>query len=239
MAHNLGLKVVAEGVETASQLSFLAAHDCDQIQGYYFAQALPEREMTAMLTQRRRLARPSGEPDNGDRTLLLVDDDATVLSALTGLLRQDDYRIFTATNAKAGFEILANHRVGVIISDQCMPEVTGTEFLRRVKQLYPGSVRMVLSADTELETVTEAINQGAIYRYLTKPWDANLLRAHIAEASREYVRLQKVELDRKAASARMRELTETNIALQTTLSAFQAAPQAPAEAPRSVHAIRA
>ena len=218
MAHNLGLKVVAEGVETASQLSFLRAHDCDQMQGYYFAKGLPEPEMTAMLAERRRLQRPSGDTHDGERTLLLLDDDPVVLAALERLLRHDDYRIFTANGSKAGFEILASHKVGVIISDQYMPEVTGIEFLRRVKQLYPASVRMVLSGDTELETVTEAIHQGAIYRYLTKPWNADLLRAHIADAFRHYARLQSAERIQDAASARLAELTEANRRLEKTLA---------------------
>ncbi len=78
--------------------------------------------------------------------------------------------------------LLAQHRVGVIISDQRMPGMTGTEFLSKVKELYPDTVRIVLSGYTELNSVTDAINRGAVYKFLTKPWEDDLLRANVEEA---------------------------------------------------------
>jgi diguanylate cyclase (GGDEF)-like protein/PAS domain S-box-containing protein len=217
MAHNLSLKVVAEGVETASQLSFLGSHGCDQMQGYYFSRPVPAAAMTELLTEGRRMQRPSGDADDGEHTLLLLDDEDNVLSALKRLLRQDNYRIFTATNAKAGFEILANHKVGVILSDQRMPDVTGVEFLRRVKALYPGSVRLVLSGYTDLASVTDAINKGSIYRFLTKPWDDSLLRAHIAEAFRRYSMLHAQEREQQQTRAKVEELSRANRRLHELL----------------------
>ncbi|MDP2795462.1 MAG: response regulator [Sulfurisoma sp.] len=123
----------------------------------------------------------------GERTLLLVDDEENILSALARLLRRDGYRILRATGGRAGLELLAaNNDVGVIISDQRMPEMNGTEFLSQVKELYPDTVRIVLSGYTELNSVTDAINRGAIYKFLTKPWEDDLLRANIEEAFRHY-----------------------------------------------------
>jgi response regulator RpfG family c-di-GMP phosphodiesterase len=136
---------------------------------------------------------------------------------LKRLLRRDNYRILTATNVQAAFEILANHKVGVIVSDQRMPGVTGVEFLRRVKTLYPGSVRMVLSGYTDLESLTDAINQGSIYRFLTKPWDDSLLRAQIAEAFRRYVSLQENERVQRDAHDKVEALSRENRTLQTLL----------------------
>lgn len=118
------------------------------------------------------------------RTLLLVDDEESILSSLRRLLRPDGYRILTATSGSAGLELLAQNEVGVILSDQRMPGMTGVEFLRRVKALYPQTVRMVLSGYTELQSITDAINEGAIYKFLTKPWEDGLLRANIEEAFR-------------------------------------------------------
>jgi response regulator RpfG family c-di-GMP phosphodiesterase len=189
------------------------------MQGYYFSRPLPAAAMTELLNEGRRLQHPSADGDDGERTLLLLDDEDNVLSALKRLLRQDRYRILTATSAKAGFEILANHKVGVILSDQRMPDVTGVDFLRRVKELYPGSVRMVLSGYTDLASVTEAINQGAIYRFLTKPWDDSLLRAHIAEAFRRYSMLQAQEREQQATRAKVEELSRANRGLQELLDA--------------------
>lgn len=89
-----------------------------------------------------------------------------------------------SATAVHGLELLAQQPVDVILSDQRMPNMTGVEFLRQVKTLYPDTVRMVLSGYTELQSITDAINEGAIYKFLTKPWDDEQLRANIAEAFR-------------------------------------------------------
>jgi len=65
-----------------------------------------------------------------------------------------------------------------------MPEMSGTEFLSRVRELHPETIRIILSGYTDLESITTAVNRGAIYRFLTKPWDDDLLRDHIREAFR-------------------------------------------------------
>ncbi|MDO8369693.1 MAG: response regulator, partial [Candidatus Nitrotoga sp.] len=103
---------------------------------------------------------------------------------LKRLLRHDGYNILTAMSAEQGLELLASHQVDVIISDQRMPGMSGVEFLRRVKTLHPETVRLVLSGYTDLQAVTDAINEGAIYKFLTKPWDDGILRANIEEAFR-------------------------------------------------------
>lgn len=120
------------------------------------------------------------------RTLLLVDDENNIINALKRTLRRDGYTILTANSGEEGFALLAKHEVGVIISDQRMPHMTGVEFLRKVKTLYPKTLRIVLSGYTELESVTSAINEGAIYKFLTKPWDDDLLRDNIREAFQHY-----------------------------------------------------
>ncbi len=116
------------------------------------------------------------------RTLLLVHDEPNIVSALKRTLRRDGYRILTANCAEEGLNLLAGNNVGVIISDQRMPQMTGVEFLRKVKELYPKTLRLVLSGYTELESVTSAINEGAIFKFLTKPWDDELLLKNVREA---------------------------------------------------------
>lgn len=120
------------------------------------------------------------------RTLLLVDDEVNVINALKRALRHEGYAILTANSGEQGLSILATQEVGVIISDNRMPYMTGVEFLRKVKVLYPKTLRMVLSGYTEIESVTRAINEGAIYKFLTKPWDDDLLRDTIREAFQYY-----------------------------------------------------
>ena len=123
-------------------------------------------------------------PGEDQQTLLLVDDEPNVLSALTRLLRREGYRILTAASPLAAFEILAQNKVQVIVSDQRMPDMTGTEFFSRVRLLYPSTMRIVLTGYTEIDSVKAAINRGAIYKFLTKPWEDDELREQIREAFR-------------------------------------------------------
>ncbi|PZP57431.1 MAG: hypothetical protein DI596_09255, partial [Azospira oryzae] len=186
MAHAMKLKVVAEGVETGVQLAFLRQHRCDEMQGYFFSKPLPAEAAQALLREGRRLAPMEEAEAAHQRTLLLVDDEAPILSALGRALRRSGYRILKATSARAALDLLARHPVGVIVCGLRMPEMSGVEFLRRVKQLYPETVRIVLSGYTDLQSVTEAINEGAVYKFLTKPWEDEWLRAHVQEAFEHY-----------------------------------------------------
>lgn len=116
------------------------------------------------------------------KTILLVDDEVNILAAMRRVLRREGYQILTANSGKEGLAVLAEHCVDVIVSDQRMPEMSGVEFLRQAKTTHPDTVRMVLSGYTELQSVTDAINEGAVYKFLTKPWDDDQIRASIAEA---------------------------------------------------------
>ena len=136
------------------------------------------------------------------RTILLVDDEINIISALKRTLRRDGYTILTANSGAEGLALLAQHEVGVIISDQRMPHMTGVAFLRKVKMLYPKTIRIVLSGYTELESVTSAINEGAIYKFLTKPWDDDLLRDNIRKAFGHYeMEQENLRLTRELQSA--------------------------------------
>jgi len=137
-----------------------------------------------------------------ERTLLLVDDEENITSALVRLLRRDGYNILRANSGEAGLKLLENNEVGVIISDQRMPGMTGVEFFGKVRELYPDTVRVVLSGYTELSTVTDAINRGAVYKFLTKPWEDELLRANVVEAFQRYeMKMENARLARELESA--------------------------------------
>ncbi len=185
MAHSLNLKVVAEGIETQGQFNYLRAHACDQMQGNFFSPAVPAEVFESDLRsgKRMRLLAPALADQ---RTLLLVDDEPHICAALTRMLRPDGYRILTATSGLEGLEVLAVNTVQVIISDQRMPGMSGTEFLNTVKQLYPNTVRIILSGYTDLEVVTEAVNLGSVFKFLTKPWNDDLLREQVRDAFRRY-----------------------------------------------------
>jgi len=184
LAHRMGLKVVAEGVEAESQLGYLAMQGCDFMQGFLFSRPLPAEAFAELLRSGRALA---ARPEPGDRgTLLLLDDEPAILAALRRELRGEGYLILTAGCASEALELLACNRVQVVVSDQRMPEMSGTDFLHRVKELHPDTVRLVLSGYAELDTIIHAVNEGAIYKFLIKPWEGERLREHIRDAFRYY-----------------------------------------------------
>jgi len=187
MGHRLGMKVTAKGVENEAELGFLRRNHCDFFQGYLFSAPLPADELDDLI--RRRFLLPGAfAATRPERTLLLLDDEENVLRSLVRLFRRDGYRILTANSVSEAFDLLASNAVQVIVSDQRMPDMSGTEFLGRVRDLYPDTIRLVLSGYTDVATITEAINRGAIYRFLTKPWDDEELREHIHAAFRAFER---------------------------------------------------
>jgi response regulator RpfG family c-di-GMP phosphodiesterase len=144
-------------------------------------------------------------------TLLLVDDEENIISALRRLLRRDGYRILTANGGEAGLALLEHEHVDVIVSDQRMPGMTGTEFLSRAREKWPQTIRIVLSGYTELGSVTSAINEGSVYKFLTKPWDDEQLRANIADAVRRKQlddENRRLQIELASANAKLSDLLE-------------------------------
>ncbi|MDN2695991.1 EAL domain-containing protein [Janthinobacterium sp. SUN073] len=198
MAHSLKLSVVAEGVESRPQLEYLRRNRCDEIQGFYFSRALPALELGQMIAAGAGLPPGHDPAAQPAQTLLIVDDDVNVLSSLHRLFRPEGYQILTASTPAEGFEMLALHRVHVIVCDQRMPSMSGTEFLSKVKELYPETIRIILSGYTGLEAVLDSINRGAIYRFYTKPWDDTQLRDNIRLAFQHYWMVNQPGLARAA-----------------------------------------
>ncbi|AKU23768.1 EAL domain-containing protein [Massilia sp. MB5] len=186
MAHSLKLRVIAEGVESRPQLEYLRRNRCDEIQGFFFSRPLPAEEMGALVASGKGVPPDPNRAAEPPQTLLLVDDDVNVLSSLHRLFRRDGYRILTAVSPAEGFELLALHPVQVVVCDQRMPIMSGTEFLSKVKEMYPDTIRIILSGYTGLEAVLDSINRGAIYRFYTKPWDDTQLRDNIRLAFHHY-----------------------------------------------------
>ena len=184
MAHNLDLEVVAEGVETEAQAAFLRKNQCNLLQGFAFARPMPFEDLVNFMNEQAAGSKETASADATDQqpTLLLLDDETNILKALARVLRRDGFRILSTTSIKEAFSLLATNDVQVIVSDQRMPEMSGTEFLSRVKAIHPNTVRIVLSGYTDLKSVTDAINEGAIYKFLTKPWDDQQIREQIRQA---------------------------------------------------------
>ena len=124
-------------------------------------------------------------------TLLFVDDEANILSALKRLFRPTGYRIFTAESGAQGLEIMGREAVDLVISDMRMPEMSGAQFLEKVRAQWPDAVRILLTGYSEVSSTIEAINKGQIYRYISKPWDDNDITLIVKHA------LQQKQLERE------------------------------------------
>lgn len=148
-------------------------------------------------------------------TLLLVDDEDNILAALKRVLRDEGYRIVTSNDARQALELIAEMEqngvpVDVVLSDQRMAAMSGIEFLKRVRNSHPDTVRLVLSGYTDLQSITDAINEGAVYKFLTKPWEDDQLKASLREAfQRKAMRDENLRLTRELAEANIR-LTAAN-----------------------------
>jgi DNA-binding NtrC family response regulator len=105
-----------------------------------------------------------------NRTVLFVDDEEQILKSLKRGLVNEPYKTLFANSGKEALEILEKEEVHVLVTDMRMPGISGLELLKIVREKYPDIVRMVLSGYTQVTTLLTAINQGEIFKYITKPW---------------------------------------------------------------------
>lgn len=119
-------------------------------------------------------------------TILLVDDEANVLSALTRALIDDPYEILTASGGREALEMMEGKTIKAIVSDERMIGMQGSELLAEVKHRSPHTVRILLTGHATLEAAMRAVNEGEIYRFFTKPWDDTQIRFALMSAIEKY-----------------------------------------------------
>jgi len=167
-----------------------------------------------------------------DATVLFVDDERNVLSSLERHLLREPYRKLFANSAREALALLDGEKIQVVCSDIRMPEMDGLEFLQEVRTRYPHIVRLVLSGTPEIQRVVDAINSGAVYRYITKPIDELAEFRAVLRQAFEYhelqqrqadllVQLQKMNLDlehwRKRVAHELEVAGKVQRRLQTTI----------------------
>lgn len=121
-----------------------------------------------------------------ENTVLLVDDERNILNSLTRVFRKDGYNILTAEGGPAGLELIRDNKVSIVISDHRMPSMEGVEFLSKVKEASPDTIRFMLTGYADIKAVMSAINKGEVYRYITKPWNDDEIRSAVREALEHY-----------------------------------------------------
>lgn len=133
--------------------------------------------------------------------VLYVDDEANNLFLFNSTFR-NSYNVLTAQSAAEGLALLRDRHVQVVISDQRMPEVTGVQLLEQIKELYPDTIRIILTAYTDAEEIIEAINRGGIFYFVRKPYDKSELKALITRSLSFYnLRARNKELIKRLFSA--------------------------------------
>ncbi|MGH8710649.1 MAG: response regulator, partial [Burkholderiales bacterium] len=138
--------------------------------------------------------------------LLLIDDEERILTALKSLFRSR-YHVFTTTDGNKALDFLRKYQMHVIVSDQRMPVMPGVELLRRSREISPRSVRVLLTGYSDLAAIVGSINEGEVYRFISKPWDNSELQTIIAEAVTIALELA----DTKAATVALPEKMEAGV----------------------------
>ncbi len=154
--------------------------------------------------------------------VLFVDDELNILKTMARLFREESFEVLTANSGQEGLNILrATANVGLIISDQRMPGMTGTVFLQAASEILPDTPRMILTGYSDVNAAIDAINHGGATRFLMKPWNENELRLAVRDGLQRYqliqenkrlnelVRVQKEELAEWNANLKARVLQQT------------------------------
>ena len=114
--------------------------------------------------------------------LLIVDDEQKIISALKRVLRKESFECFFAMSGEEALSIIENNEIHVILSDLDMPGMDGIALLKKVKKRYPDIIRLILSGRSDSQTVLNAVNDGNILRYITKPWNAKEIISILKQA---------------------------------------------------------
>ena len=149
---------------------------------------------------------------NQSHTLLIVDDEESILNALRRVFRTEPYRILTTTSVAQGLKWVQSEPVAMVVSDHRMPEMPGTEFLSLVRKLKPDVLRVLLTGYADLEAAMRAINQSQVFRFIAKPWEDEALRASVKDGLERY---ELVQANRELTKLTQRQNQELHVLNQT------------------------
>ncbi|HVJ80410.1 MAG TPA: hybrid sensor histidine kinase/response regulator [Planctomycetia bacterium] len=152
-------------------------------------------------------ARPAKHP------ILVVDDEPEVLASLRSMFRRD-YRVLAADGGQSALSTLKNEDVHVVITDQRMPGMTGTELLAAIRKEHPNVIRLMMTGYSDINSVVGAINEGNVYRYIGKPWDPDELSSVVRQAVEQY----ELQDERRRLLRELREANQLKTAFITVAS---------------------
>jgi type II secretory ATPase GspE/PulE/Tfp pilus assembly ATPase PilB-like protein/FixJ family two-component response regulator len=138
--------------------------------------------------------------------ILFVDDEPNVLKAMRRIFHQENYMIHTAGSGEQALAIMDQETIQVVISDHRMPGMTGTDLLREIKKHHPSTIRIMLTGYADVDAVMGAVNDGAVYKFITKPWNDDDLRLTVSLALEQYDLIQENRSLKKQASQHNKEI---------------------------------
>ena len=144
------------------------------------------------------------------RALLVVDDEPFIAKSIQRLFRHEDYIVLTATCGMRALELINEHDIGVVVSDQNMPNMKGSELFKQLKMINPDIIRILLTGYANLESIIENINLSGVFKVVMKPWEDDELKACIIAAFEQYdrrlsQRSQMTELLKESGSTRQKQ----------------------------------
>jgi type II secretory ATPase GspE/PulE/Tfp pilus assembly ATPase PilB-like protein/FixJ family two-component response regulator/RNA polymerase subunit RPABC4/transcription elongation factor Spt4 len=135
---------------------------------------------------------PSAAPEGaGERrfTLLFVDDEPGVLAAMRRIFAEENYELLTAVSGDAALAILEQQQVHLVVTDHRMPGMSGSELLRTIRERWPETIRIMLTGYADVSSIMGAVKEGAVYKFITKPWNDEDLRLTVSLALQQYLLL--------------------------------------------------
>ncbi len=136
---------------------------------------------------------PAEEPQPGDPsafTLLFVDDEEGVLRAMRRIFLDENYQVLTARDAREALQIMESRPVQLVVSDHRMPGMSGAQLLKEIKERWPETIRIMLTGHADVHSIMGAVNEGAVFKFITKPWHDEDLRLTVSLALQQYVLLK-------------------------------------------------
>jgi response regulator RpfG family c-di-GMP phosphodiesterase len=146
-------------------------------------------------------------------TLLVVDDEPDVGDSVEALLRRE-FNVLKAKSADEGIQLMKEHDVHIIMTDQRMPKITGVELLSAIRSRYPRAVRLLFTGFADLDSIIAAINQSHVFQFIKKPWQPEELERAVREAAAEYDRLVEQEETLKLLRIELQLLRDRVAALE-------------------------
>ncbi len=195
MARNLGIRTVAEGVETQAQLRMLAQEGCDQVQGFLLGRPMPAEDLAALLGAGRPLMQTSDLERAPGRHLLLVIPDDSTRDALRAWMEEIGWKVFSHDATQLAMETIMQtvlvEDVAVALIDQDALEGSGIGIAEHLRLLYPDVVRILAARPGDAGVVADSINRGGVFKILIGPTDVEALRHVLDEAFEQALRLHR------------------------------------------------